>query len=391
MSFHTAGGHLIQTDVKKYHINRSINLRDYLKKHGWDEAKCDDDSDFSLWDTHKSKPINSKISVWDKKYTNEIDNLYSFHLSLEDLNLTHLSPYTIIDWRNPLKRLNKDNFSQKDIWFMKYVAGVHGKGINILSSYEDYLNWLSNNNYSQDAFVLQKCIYDSHLLDEKKYIIRVYFLTIGSKCYLYHDCLYYTALFPLHNDYKDTYIKDGNQIVSEKDSDKFIPKEQIRINTHVSHWKVDTELEPYGIKDTRIKGKLSDLPEFKKIMKNIMKNGNQMCKLFKSVFSGYCSDGSCEPYHIWGADYLVLPDLDVRCIEINAYPLLTHGIRGKQEENRPFEVEFRNSGFDRDLMRRLGYDLENKKKSYNSWLMLDDIKPKRKKRNKKRTKKRTKK
>ena len=88
---------------------------------------------------------------------------------------------------------------------MKHVAGVHGKGINILSSYDDYLRWLSNENNLQHHFVLQKCIYHSHLLDDKKYILRVYFLTIGSKCYLYHDCLYYTALFPLNNDFKDTF------------------------------------------------------------------------------------------------------------------------------------------------------------------------------------------
>ena len=125
-------------------------------------------------------------------------------------------------------------------------------------------------------------------------------------------------------------------------------------------------------------------------MKNILKNGSQLCKLFKRVFNEYCSDGSCSPYHIWGADYLVLPDLDVKCIEINAYPMLSHGnpyASVKSCESRPFEIEFRKSGFDMDLMRRLGYDLENKKNSYNSWIIIDDINPKRKKR---RSKKRTK-
>jgi hypothetical protein len=375
----------------KYHINRSTNLCNYLDSCGWEKAGKNEISDFSYWDTHKASKIQSHLMVWDKNYTQRIDNLLSFHKYLEDLKITHLAPYTILDWRNPKQRLSENDFSQKDIWFMKHVAGVHGKGINILSSYDDYLRWLSNENNLQHHFVLQKCIYHSHLLDDKKYILRVYFLTIGSKCYLYHDCLYYTALFPLNNDFKDTYITEGNQIVSKDKDCKFIPKEQIRINTHVSHWKVDTELKNFGITDTRIKGKLSDLPEYKTIMKNILKNGSQMCKLFERVFDEYCHDGSCSPYHIWGADYLVLPDLDVKCIEINAYPLLTHGIRGKFEQNRPFEMEFRNSGFDRDLMRRLGYDLENKKNNYNSWIILDDRNSKRKKRRSKKRIKKTKK
>lgn len=364
----------------KYHINRSKNLCDYLKKHGWSDSKCDECSDFSLWDTYNSKPVESKICVWNKKESNTIDCLSTFHKCIEKLKLTKLIPYTIIDWRNPNKRLKKEDFSFKDIWIMKHVTGVHGKGINILSSYDDYLKWLNDKKYIESNFVLQKCIYNSHLIKGRKYILRVYILTINDKCYLYHDCLYYTALFPLDKDYQDIYIDDNNKILSK--GNKLIPKKQVRINTHITHWKETTELKPYGIKDKRIKGILSDLPEYKTIIKNIYKNVNKLSLLFKSVYN---KDHKCDIiYHLWGCDYIVLPNLDVKCIEINAYPCLTHGDRGPNQESRDFEYKFRESGFDRDLMRRLGFDLEKKGNSFNSWIDVNKKKNKSKK-HKKRT------
>ena len=359
----------------KYHINRSKNLCKYLDKQGWTKAHDNEISDFSMWDTYNSKPVKSKISVWDKKETNTIDCLLTFHTNLEKLKLTKLAPYTIIDWRNPDKKLIKKDFSFKDIWIMKHVSGVHGKGINILSSYNDYLEWLKDNKNIQHNFVLQKCIYNSHLLKGRKYILRVYILTINDKCYLYHDCLYYTALFPLDKDYQDIYIDNNNKIISKDKGGKLIPKKQVRINTHISHWKESTELKPYGIKDKRIKGILSDLSEYKTIIKNIYKNVSKLSKLFKNVYkkSNNKKNNNQLNYHIWGCDYIVLPNLDVKCIEVNAYPCLTHGDRGPNQENREFEYKFRKSGFDRDLMRRLGYDLENKGNSFNSWLDINKI------------------
>ena len=184
----------------KYHINRSNNLCHYLNKFGWTKAKSNEYSDFSYWDIYNAKPIQSKIKVWDKNYTNIIDNLYSWHSLLEKLSLTDYAPKTIIHWKDHKNHLSETDFSKENFWIMKFVAGTHGKGINIINNYNDYLKWINNPNYKEDTYILQKCIYNSHLIQNKKYILRVYFLTIDSKCYLYHDCLYYTALFPLNND-----------------------------------------------------------------------------------------------------------------------------------------------------------------------------------------------
>ena len=366
----------------KYHINRSKNLCDYLDKQGWSKALNNEISDFSMWDTYKHKPISSKIKVWEKEDSYKVDHLYYFHKGLEELKHTNLAPYTITDWKNPDKKLCEKDFSYKDFWFLKKSTLCHGKGINVLSSYDDYIKYLEDDKYTECDFVLQKCIYDSHLIDNRKYIIRIYILTINKQNYLYHDGLYYTALFPIDKDFKDIYITDNNKIVDSNDKHRLIPKKQMRINTHITHWKADTELKPYGILDLRIKGILSDLPEYKQIIKNIYKNASGLNKLFQKVYDESVSNNSLKYYHIWGLDYLVLPNLDVKCIEINGYPCLTHGFRGCGEKERPFEYKFRNSGFDRDLMRRLGYDFENKKNSYNSWIELKNKKINKSKKNK---------
>ena len=67
-------------------------------------------------------------------------------------------------------------------------------------------------------------------------------------------------------------------------------------------------------------------------------------------------------YQVWGSDYIVMKDLSVKCLEINAFPNLTHGDphKGKKgSKKRPHEIKFREKGFDRDLMRRLGFNLED--------------------------------
>ena len=78
-------------------------------------------------------------------------------------------------------------------------------------------------------------------------------------------------------------------------------------------------------------------------------------------------------YQIWGSDYIVEENLDVKCLEINAFPNLSHGdpYKGKAgSKKRPHEIKFRKNGFDRDLMRRLGFNLENTDKP-NNWVLVN--------------------
>ena len=180
----------------------------------------------------------------------------------------------------------------------------------------------------------------------------------------------------------------------------------MRKNVHVSHWKSDEDGK-YNIIDNRKMGLLSDLPMYRKVMRNIFQNVREMSLLYKDMIQEY-TDCETKPFHmennayqVWGSDYIVMKDLSVKCLEINAFPNLTHGDPHKGQigsKKRPHELKFRKNGFDRDFMRRLGFDLEQKGIEYpNNWVVVNDNNPintlhlqKQKKKTKKKKKKKKK-
>ena len=383
-----------------FHINRSHNLKLYLEKHGWREALTHKVSKFSYYDTYKAEPIQSEIMVWPKEGLSQIvDCLWTWHSRLENLGLTHLAPKTILDWRS--RSLRTQDFSDDQFWFFKQIFGVHGKGINIMSTLEDYSKFLVDNPRTpstefqgpclaedlEEMFVLQKCETDTHLLKGRKYILRVYSLTMGNgKTYLYNDCLYYSTLFPVKYDNKDCYVGKNNRVfpvsVKDKSGKTFVPKEQMRKNVHVSHWKPDTEKERYNIVDNRLMGVLSDLSVYETVQRNLFQNVREMSLLYDDILREHlgCADKPFEfghdkkTYQIWGADYIVLSDLSVKCLEINAFPNLTHGdpYKGtKGGKSRPHELKFRADGFDRDLMRLFDYDLDDYGGKPSNWVLVN--------------------
>ncbi len=379
-----------------FYIYRCHNLSDFIKDKGWHSATPEELSKFSYWDTYSAPEINSEIKVWNKTgFSAIVDCLYSWHKRLEKLNLTHLAPYTITDWGN--KRLLNKDFKDGDLWFFKQIFGVHGKGINLISSYEDYQKIFHIEDKSRDIqgpclmeslhheYILQKGIRKSHLIrGGYKYNLRVYSLTKGTgETYAYNDALYYCTLFPIKYDNKDCLVGKNNKVyplsIKDKRDKTFVPKKQMRKNVHVSHWKADEE-GIFNITDTRKMGRLSELPQYKTIMRNLFQNIREMSLLFTDILEEY---KSCEdkPFHtdlnkiyqIWGSDYIVCEDLSVKCLEINAFPMLSHGDPHKGQmgsKKRPHELRFRKAGFDRDLMRLFGYNFENTDKP-NNWIKLN--------------------
>jgi hypothetical protein len=379
-----------------FHINRSHNLADYLKDKGWHSATPEEMSKFSYWDTYSAPEVNSEIKVWNKTgFSAIVDCLYSWHKRLEKLNLTHLAPYTITDWEN--HRLGPEDFQDGGLWFFKQIFGVHGKGINLISTYEDYQKIFQVEDKSSNIqgpclmealhheYILQKGIRKSHLIKGGyKYNLRVYSLTKGTgETYAYNDALLYCTLFPLKYDNKDCYVGKNNKVypltVKDKSGKTFVPKKQMRKNVHVSHWKVAEEGE-FNITDTRKMCRLSDLPQYKTIMRNLFQNIREMSLLFTDILEEYkrCPE---KPFHtdldkiyqIWGSDYIVQEDLSVKCLEINAFPMLSHGDPHKGQsgsKKRPHEIAFRKAGFDRDLMRLFGYNFENTDKP-NNWVQVN--------------------
>ena len=115
-------------------------------------------------------------------------------------------------------------------------------------------------------------------------------------------------------------------------------------------------------------------------MNNLFRNAREMSKVQTEVLDEYskCKEKPInidlnKIYQIWGSDYIVEENLGVKCLEINAFPNLSHGdpYKGKAgSKKRPHEIKFRKNGFDRDLMRRLGFNLENTNKP-NNWVLVN--------------------
>ena len=206
-----------------FHINRGQNLIEWLENKGWRKALPDEYSDFSYWDTYKEADINSKLKVWPKEgLSTMVDCLWPWHKRLEKLNLTHLSPRTITDWEK--HKLTEKDFKNNKLWFYKQIFGVHGKGINLLSTYDDYLKIFTTESIPdkiqgpcfmenlKHLYILQEGLTNTRLLKGRKFILRVYSLTMGTgETYLYNDCLYYSAIFPVKYDYQDCYISKKNK------------------------------------------------------------------------------------------------------------------------------------------------------------------------------------
>ena len=378
-----------------FHINRSQNLAKYLEEKGWVSALQDELSDFSYWDTYNAADINSEIKVWVKEGLSVIvDCLWTWHTRLEKLGLTHLAPYTITDWTN--QQMGPEYFENGQIWFFKQIFGVHGKGINLISTFNEYKGIFEIEDKQKmiqgpcltekmgHDYILQKGMINTHLIKGRKYILRVYSLTMGTgETYLYNDTLYYTAIFPVKYDYQDCYVGKNNKVyplsVKNKANKTFVPKDQMRKNVHVSHWKSEEEGK-YNIIDNRIMGRLCETPIYKTVMRNLFQNMREMSLLFTDVLDEYrnCQQKPFQTdltkiYQVWGSDYIVMDDLSVKCLEINAFPNLSHGDPHKGQKGgkkRPHELRFRKAGFDRDLMRLFGYNFENTDKP-NNWILLN--------------------
>ena len=223
-----------------------------------------------MWDTYNKNDVDSVIKVWPKEFYSIIDCLWTWHKRLEEFNLTHLAPLTITDWDK--QKLDECDFKKDDLWFFKQIFGVHGKGINLFSKFKDYQkisNFVQAVGHMQGPclvedlthyYILQKGIVDTHLIQGRKYILRVYTLSLGNgKTYIYNDCFYYTALFPLKYDNKACYIGKNNRVyplsVKNQNGKTYVPAEQMRTNVHVSHWRIDSEGK-YNIIDNRKMGLL---------------------------------------------------------------------------------------------------------------------------------------
>ena len=346
---------------KTFQVNRNSVFKQYLLGAGWRAAEPHERAQLAHWDAHtKNGPANAEINCFPRAATNCIDNIWTYFKRVEAIGMANDGfPETFFEWRE----LDKATIESSPIWFLKQVWGVHGNGINLVGSWEDYQKAVKDTPKKAtfvngpsgkrediaDSYYLQRGLCNCHLYEGRKYLLRVYYLALGdgSVC-VYDDALGYAHGTPFDAGEKTWRV-------------------------HVSHVNVPGKDE--GHADDRIYFTLSEQPFGAEVMAKIMEHSKRHLPILQETIT--VSQGHAKPenrvdasrYHMWGVDYLVGDDdgkLSVWCIELNAFPNMNHNNPRKGGKKQQNEIDFRAAGFDRDMMRKIG--LEKQDATKNKWV-----------------------
>ncbi len=335
-----------------FQINRNITLRDHLLKSGWRRVQPPERALFAYWDSFGERgPSTAEIECFPRVATNCIDNIWTYFRRVERFGAPTASweekgfPETFFDWRH----LDKATIESSPIWFLKSVWGVHGSGITLIGNWEEYRKAVvatpvratqlpgpsGEPEEIEDSHYLQRGLCNCHLFEGRKYLLRVYYLTMGDgTMYVYDDALGYAH---------------GPQF---DESDK-------SWRMHVSHVNVPGKDE--GNEDDRTYFTLSHQHFGLEVMGKIKEHSKWHLPIVQNAIR--VSSRNPQPtdrvqprhYHLWGVDYLVgMKDGEktVTLIEFNAMPNMEHSSPRQGGQIQQNEIDFRNQ-FDGDMMRRI--------------------------------------
>ena len=176
----------------------------------------------------------------------------------------------------------------------------------------------------RDDWFLQRGVCNPHLINGRKYVLRAYYLTLGDgRVYLYNDCLGWAHAVPF--DVRNTARK-----------------------AHISSRTPGA--------DDRSAFTLSDLPEYEPIFGHIAESSKKHSVIWADTVRRSLEHPDERlrmdrtRYHIWSASHIVTADLTSYLLSLKAWPMMDH------HRSHRHEHEFRQKGFDRDILRILGVD-----------------------------------
>jgi hypothetical protein len=251
--------------------------------------------------------------------------------------------------------MTRERIASSPMWFLKNCwtvnASLNAPGrppaIKLIADYASYIKARDETEHQatevlgpsdgkeplRDYWFLQRGVCNPHLIDGKKYVLRAYYLTLGDgRVYLYNDCLGYAHAMPF---------------------DVRSPERKV----HISSFSIHS-----GEQDERTGFALSDLPEYERIFGNIVENSKRHSVIWTdtAIKSLEHPDESLRMdrtrYHIWSASHVVMADMTSYLLSLKAYPNMYHHATQPGSLPRPHEHEFRQKGFDRDILRILGVD-----------------------------------
>ena len=120
---------------KTFRFNRNSVFKEYLSSQGWRAAADGTVAQLGHWDTiGNAGPANAEIDCWPRSSTNCIDNIWTHYKRIFAAGIEKDYPETFFEWR----ALDEATIKSSPIWFLKNVWGVHGKGITLVTDWEDY-------------------------------------------------------------------------------------------------------------------------------------------------------------------------------------------------------------------------------------------------------------
>jgi hypothetical protein len=290
---------------KTFRMNRNSVLKKYLLSLGWREALPKERAQLAHWDPVKAGPPNAACECWPRSTTNSLDNIWTYFERIIDAGYAEHFPKTYFEWR----KLDRRTIDASPVWFLKGIWGTHGKGITLIGSYAEYVECIKERPQKAqyligpdgkrqeipDAWYVQPGICDVHLVEDRKYILRCWFLTLGTgNVFVFNDALGY-----------------GHK-------DKFDPSDKSWA-VHCSH--LDEPGKPRVTKDERFYFVLSDYEHYGRVMDDIYKRARIHSRVFQDAIQQ--SQGNpdvtkrvgANNYHVWGVDVLVRADFSTTVIE----------------------------------------------------------------------------
>jgi len=209
------------------------------------------------------------------------------------------------------KLQNLDLKDIKNLWLVKPAASSRGKGIKLLTNVE--------NLPKKNKYIVSHYIYNPHLINGKKYDLRLYLLVTGFtplKIYLFDNGLarFCTEKYDLNfNKMKDKFIHLTNYSINKI-------SENFELNDSVDKelgdkWTIQTlkkYFEKNGLNFDKIWEKIKDI-----IIKAVISVSDIAIPLIKQL-----ELSSCNLFELYGVDILIDENLKPWLLEVNLNPSL---------------------------------------------------------------------
>jgi hypothetical protein len=163
------------------------DLNKFFKEYGFRDPKEGESIDFSLWDTYKNKPIDSKIILNDYKYIFNLDSKRQLYNNIEKLKLLQYIPKTF----PYVSELTDDMLDDNKIYFLKLISGSGGKDVHAIKSMKEIYTIISKKQPEHkkniNNYLLQEEVPNMYLHNGYKTGMRNYILVCDTGIYFYKE------------------------------------------------------------------------------------------------------------------------------------------------------------------------------------------------------------